>query len=27
VADQHNATSGDFGGGEVPEYLFEGDIE
>jgi len=27
VSGQHGETSGEFGGGEVPEYLFEGDIE
>jgi len=27
VSSQHSEASVDFGGGEVPEYLFEGDIE
>jgi hypothetical protein len=27
VSDQHNQVSGEFGGGDIPEYLFEGDIE
>jgi hypothetical protein len=27
VSTQHNQTSGEFGGGEIPEYFFEGDIE
>jgi uncharacterized protein (TIGR02996 family) len=27
VSGQHGQISGDFGGGEIPEYLFEGDIE
>jgi uncharacterized protein (TIGR02996 family) len=27
VSSQHGETSGEFGGGEIPEYLFEGDIE
>ncbi|HTU21133.1 MAG TPA: WGR domain-containing protein [Gemmataceae bacterium] len=27
VSSQHGEASGDFGGGEIPEYLFEGDIE
>jgi uncharacterized protein (TIGR02996 family) len=27
VSSQHGQTSGEFGGGEIPEYLFEGDIE
>jgi hypothetical protein len=27
VSSQHGQASGEFGGGEIPEYLFEGDIE
>jgi uncharacterized protein (TIGR02996 family) len=27
VSGQHGEASGEFGGGEIPEYLFEGDIE
>jgi uncharacterized protein (TIGR02996 family) len=27
VSAQHGETAGEFGGGEIPEYLFEGDIE
>jgi hypothetical protein len=27
VSSQHGEASGDFGDGEIPEYLFEGDIE
>jgi uncharacterized protein (TIGR02996 family) len=27
VSSQHGGASGEFGGGDIPEYLFEGDIE